>query len=87
MKPSSSWRSGPVSEKRDNEQVVHDVSDLSELDNFTEELERTLTEARGGAAEQEQPRKPLGAGAEQQRSQERTGWRGLLRRGFGVRGS
>ena len=77
-----------MSEKRDarQEQVVHDVSDLSELDNFTEELERTLTEVRGGVAEQEQeqPRKPLGAGAEQQQSQERTGWRGLLRRGFGV---
>lgn len=86
MKPSSSWRSGTVSEKRDNEQVVHDVSDLSELDNFTEELERTLTEARGGAADTK-PRKPLGAGAEQEQSQERTGWRGLLRRGFGVRGS
>ena len=27
---------------------VHDVSDLSELDNFTEELERTLAEAGSG---------------------------------------
>jgi hypothetical protein len=26
---------------------VHDVSELSELDNFTEELERTLAEAGG----------------------------------------
>ena len=40
-----------MSEKRDarQEQVVHDVSDLSELDNFTEELERTLTEAGGSS--------------------------------------
>jgi hypothetical protein len=29
------------------EAEVHDVSELSELDNFTEELERTLAEAGG----------------------------------------
>lgn len=42
--------SGGTKKESDREAgVVHDVSDLSELDDFTEEMERALAEARGSS--------------------------------------